>query len=155
MRIYSVIFDQVSVSAAQDAFSMKASATVPLVFLGVTLAESNKSGDANDAQLRWRIRRGQTTQGSGGSTPTPQPVDSPTDTASVVTCHVNDTTQASAGTIVTLHNDIFNIRAGLIWLPPEKLQFKIAPATCMTIEFPAAPAAALTMNGTLYFGELI
>lgn len=151
MREYSVIFDQVSVAAAQDLFSIKAAAGVPCQFIGVKLAQSTKAGDANNAQQRWRIRRGQTTQGSGGSTPTATPKGA--DTAAGGTVHVNDTTQASAGTIVTADNDVMNIEAGLIWFPPPDGQFIWQGGTCLTVEFPAVAVTA-TYNGTLYYREL-
>jgi hypothetical protein len=151
MRVYSVIFDQVSCSAAQDVFSIKASATVGCKLLAVYLAQSTKATDANNAQQRWKIRRGQTTQGSGGTTPTAQPVE-PGDAAAGGTVHVNDTTQASAGTIVTLHDDVFNIEAGLIWIATPEQQFRWAAATCLTVEFPAMAVTA-TFNGTLYYAE--
>ena len=153
MRVYSVIFDQVSCSAAQDLFSIKNTSGVPCKLLAVYLSQSTKATDANNNQQRWRIRRGQTTQGSGGSTPTPSPV-KPGDAAAGGTIHVNDTTQANTGTIVTLHDDILNIEAGLIWMPTERYQYEWAVSTCLTVEFPAIAVTA-TWNGTLVYAELV
>jgi hypothetical protein len=152
MRVYSANFDQVSISAAQDVFSIKASSTVPCKLLAIYLGQSSKATDANNAQQRWQIRRGQTSQGSGGSTITPRPV-TIADTASGVTAHANDTTQANTGTITILHDDVFNIEAGLIWIATERYQFEWSAATCLTVEFPAIAVTA-TYNGTIYFCEL-
>lgn len=152
-RIYSVTFDQVSCAAAQDLFSIKATSSTPCRLLAVYLSQTTKIGDANNNQQRWRIRRGQTTQGSGGTTPTPSPILTGS-AAAGGTVHVNDTTQASTGTIVTLHNDIFNIEAGLIWIATPEMQFTWAVSTCLTVEFPAMAVTA-TYNGTLYYEELV
>lgn len=151
-RVFSVTFDQVSCAAAQDVFSIKNTSSVPCYLISIYLSQSSQATDANNKQQRWRIRRGQTTQGSGGTTATPTPLLTGS-TAAGGTVHVNDTTQANTGTIVTLHNDIFNIEAGLIWVATPEMQFTWAVSTCLTVEFPAMAVTA-TYNGTLYYAEM-
>lgn len=151
-RLVMVTFDQVSVSAAQDLFSIKASSSVPIAPVRLILKQSTKAQDANEFQVRWRVRRGQTSQGSGGSTPTG--VKKITGDGTITsTIHANDTTQASGGTIETMVNSVFNDRAGeeFIWTPND--EFLVAVSTCLTVELPAAPSATLTMNGTLWYME--
>jgi hypothetical protein len=102
--------------------------------------------------LRVRIRAGQTTVGSGGTAPTPVPLNV-TDAAAGFTARVNDTTQASAGTIVTLMIDNWNIRTGYVWIPPEDMRIELTGGRRLTFELPAAPADSITCSGTMYVEE--
>lgn len=153
-RVYSGIFNAVTVSAAQDFFSMLPATQKPIALLGWNLGQYSDFGDAQDELVSIRVRKGQTAQGSGGSTPTPIPL-SVNDTASGVTLHANDTTIANTGTIVTTYSDTFNVRSGDKVMLPEELQPVVANATIMSLELVVAPADALTMNGTVFFKELI
>lgn len=149
-RVYTVEFDNVSVSVVQDLFSILASSTVPIEIHSVTLGQKTSTSVAT---LRVRGRRvAGPTQGSGGATPTPRPA-LPTDQASVVTAHTNDTTQAS-GTIVTLWADVWNVVNGYLYLPPSDDRPVVGAGQLFLFDLDDAPGSALTVSGTCTFGEL-
>ena len=109
--------------------------------------------DAQDEQLAIQIKAGSTTTGSGGTTPTPVPTDFG-DAASGATTKVNNTTKATAGTIVTLHSDAFNVRAGWQYRPTPEERIVIRGARRLTVELGTTPADSITFSGTLYFREI-
>lgn len=152
---YTGVFENVSISAVQDAFYLKAGATWPVKLLGLEIFQNGNSdvGDAQEEDLRWQIKIGATTAGSGGSSVTAR--NGRGNTANT-TVRANDTTQATGGTALTVLSSAFNIRNGLIWMPtPEYQEIFICPAaTVIQIAFPAAPADAITFCGTVYFEEL-
>lgn len=153
-RLYTVQFENVAVSAAQDFFSFTAADDKPLQLHAVYLSQSTEMGDAAEEFLRVQIGRGHTTVGSGGSAPTPQVLD-PGATASGFTARANDTTIASAGTNVVLHSETFNVRAGWLYLPTPQMQPKTHQgAGLLVVRLVAAPTDPLTMGGTAYIEEL-
>lgn len=155
-RVYTVVFGAVSVSAIQDAFEISPADDKPVELVGLVFNQTGNSdvGDAAEELLRWSVVRGHTTSGSGGSAPTPRPVKR-SDPAAGFTAEVNNTTIASAGTGVTLHEDSFNVRAGCIFWWPEDTEPGAAQGDgTIVVRFPAAPADAITLSGTLYVREL-
>lgn len=151
-RVYTVQFTGVAVSAAQDLFEIVAAATKSCSILGLMLGQTTDAGDAQDEFLSIAIKAGQTTTGSGGSTPTPVP-NSVTDAAAGFSAKANNTTKASAGTIVTHHADVWAVRSPYIWLPPEEMRIELPGSRRLTVELVGAPADAITCNGTLYVKE--
>ena len=151
-RLYSVVFSGITVTVAQDLFMIlpSASRTVRLhgLMLG-TLAAVNTN-------LQWNVKFGATTVGSGGTAPTPNPLDS-SDAAAGFTARVNDTTIASAGTIITLHNSCFNENAGYdFWWTPETrptAKGTSASNTRLVVGL-VTPAGSVSMSGTLYVEEI-
>jgi hypothetical protein len=153
-RIATVVFSNVSISAAQDAFEITPADDKPIELVGVCFAQRGVAdvGDAQEEMLGWTVIRGHTTSGSGGSAATPRPVKR-SDAVSF-TAEVNNTTVASAGTGVTLHEDAFNVRAGLTFWWPEGTEPETSQGdTTIVVRFPA-PADAITISGTLYVREL-
>lgn len=154
MRVYTVSFENVAVTAAQDFFEITPAANHPIVLVGITIDQFSDLGDAQEEALRFKVIRGHTTSGSGGSAATPRPLD-PGDAAASFTAEVNNTTIASAGTTVDLHAGSFNIRTGLmLWWPPESTPVANAGQTTIVVRLMAAPADSLSMSGTLYVAEL-
>jgi hypothetical protein len=93
------------------------------------------------------------TSGSGGTAPTPRVVAATAQTVGF-SAEVNNTTQAtSSGTIEILDVDVFIVRAGLLWIPPERMGFEFVNGTLGVVDLPVAPADSLTMSGTLYVVE--
>jgi len=157
VRVYSVIFDNVSVSAAQDLFEISPADDRPVQLLGLYLSNVGGTSDAGDAQeelWRWSIVRGHATSGSGGTAPTPQPVGSSLDSAAGFTAEVNNTTIASAGTGVTLHADGWNVRVPLqvIW-PPEMRPAASQANGTIVVRLLSTPADAVSVSGVLYVAE--
>jgi hypothetical protein len=157
-RIYSAQFSGVTLTSAtpQDAFSLKASAAGKGKLHALFLSQSVKAQDAGDAQIAYQITTGATTQGSGGSTPTINEPAGDT-TTSIMTAHANDTTQASAGTILTCHSDSFNDRAGLpLVLTPEMRELFVWGVSTMLVVKILSPSQTYTsgFNGTIYWEEI-
>ena len=153
-RVYTVSFSAVAVTAAQDFFEIIPAADHPVVLLGVFIDQYSDVGDAEEELLRWSIVRGHATGGSGGSAPTPVPLD-PGDAAANFDAEVNNTTIASAGTGVTLHSGAFNIRSGLaVMFPPEMTPMANNGDDTIVVRLLANPTDSLSMSGTLYVAEL-
>jgi hypothetical protein len=147
-RVYTVEFENVAVTAAQDLFSLDAATDKPIELVALELAQNTELGDAAEEQLRFRVIRGHTTVGSGGTAPTPQPT-SPGDTAAGFTARVNDTTIASAGTGVNLLSTSYNVRVGYAWGPvPYGMGFWTSGTSLLVVRLLAAPADSVSMSGT-------
>jgi hypothetical protein len=154
MREYTVIIPPTSVSVAQDLAELVPGANKPFELFGLELYQTSDVGDATEKILNWQVIVGNTTSGSGGTAPTPQPLN-PNDAAAGFTCEVNNTTQASAGTPSTLHSGGWNTRAGLsMWWPQGSGPKASATHSRMRIA-QSAPGDAITMGGTAYVRELI
>ena len=78
-RMYSCVFEEVSVTEDQDLFEIVAPSTAAVVLHSVIITQSSDAGDAQDEQLSCIFHRGGGA-GSAGTTPTPRPL-SPGDSA--------------------------------------------------------------------------
>lgn len=154
-RVYTVEFENVTVSAAQDFFEIAPADDIPVKIRELELSQFSDVSDAAEEILRIRFIRGHTSSGSGGSSPTPRPLDH-RDAAASFTAETNNTTIASAGTGVNLRSTAMNIRiAPTLWLPiPEAVQRVDQGQTLWVCRLMAAPTDALSMSGTLTVEEL-
>lgn len=154
MAVYTVEFENVAVTASQDFFEITPADDRPVALLGLELYQYTDFADAAEEILRCRIIRGHATGGSGGSAPTPRPID-PRSAAAGFAAEVNNTTIASTGSPVNLTSFYFNIRVGyMIWWPP-RIQPKADQAdTTIVVRLLANPTDSLSMCGTLYVEEL-
>lgn len=152
-RVYTVVFDAVAITAAQDGFEITPADDKPIEILRILMGQTSDSGDAQDEQIQMKIVRGNTTSGSGGTGPTPQPL-SPGDAAAGFTAEVNNTTQASSGTAVTLVATAWNVRAGLdLWFAEDERPRASQTNTTIRIAL-TAPADSLTTSATIWVREL-
>lgn len=152
--IYTVQFNGVAVTAQQDLFELTAASGKPIVILGFKLTQTTEVGDAQEEGLSILIKSGQTTSGSGGSTPTPVSVDSSNTVAAGFASEANNTTKASTGTIVTHMAEAWNIRMPLEVLFTQEQQLVMAASRRLTIELATTPADSITMNGTIWVQEI-
>jgi hypothetical protein len=152
-NVYTVSFEGVAATVVQDLFEINASSTKSLRVLGLFLSQYTEEGDAQDELLRVRVRRGLATSGSGGSTSTPAALN-PSSSAASFTAEINNTTQASTGSPVTLHVDAFNVRAGYVLILPPEMQWIVPASGRLTIELNEAPTDSVTLGGTLYVEEI-
>jgi hypothetical protein len=157
MRVYTVTFENVSVSAAQDFFEISPADDKPITILGLSLDNVGGTADAGDAQeelLRVLIRRGHTVSGSGGSAPTPRPTKDSVDTAAGFAAEVNNTTIANTGTTHDLDAFGWNVRVPLMrWFPPEMRLGASQADTTIVVRLLSTPADAISMSGTLWVAE--
>lgn len=152
MAIFTVTMNGVAVSALQDLYHVKAGSVYPILIHSLQLGQ--KGLTAVEAKEVVFLRHTATvTQGSGGSSPTPQPVAN-LGATSGATVHMNDTTPASAGTLTAIGADTWQFLNGLFWLPPPEDRPLIVPGTGFIVKLPTAPSGAMTVYGTLTFEEL-
>jgi hypothetical protein len=157
-RLYTVIFENVSISAAQDLFELTPADDKPIELAGLYISNVGGTADAGDAQeeiLRWAIISGHTTSGSGGTAPTPNKAKSRADAAAGFTAEVNNTTIASAGTPLTLHADGWNVRIpGGAWIVPPEMRIGASQAdTTIVVRLLSTPNDAISVSATLYVLE--
>jgi hypothetical protein len=158
-RLYVVQFNAVSVTAQQDFFYLKPAADKMIFLENVTLNVVGGAADAGDAQeelLSIEIIKlpATVTAGSGGTAPTPTPVQT-NDAAAGFTARANDTTKATtSGTALPMAPDGMNSRAGALLLPIPEHRVPCANAQAIVVRLNTTPADALTMNGYAYVREL-
>lgn len=151
-RVYTVQFNGVAVTAQQDFFEIVAAAGKNCRLLAAYLSQLTEAGDAAEEELLLLYKTGATTSGSGGSAPTPVPLNV-TDAAAGFTAEVNNTTKASAGTIVTHHAEHWNVRMPYQLILPDKMQIELTGSRRFTLELATTPADSITIAGTLYVEE--
>lgn len=152
-RSYAVSFNAVAITAAQDLFEISPADDKPVRLLGLVIGQYSDVGDAASENLNVSVIRGYTASGSGGSTPTPTPIDG-IDTAAGFAAEANNTTVANTGTAVTLLSDVWNTQAGYqIWWP-EGVQPQASQANTTIVVRITAPADSITANATLYVQEV-
>jgi hypothetical protein len=158
-REYTVSFDNVTVSAAQDLFNLQAAANKPIRIVAVKLNNVGGTADAGDAQeelLRISYKRlaSAVTNGSGGTAPTPAKLDS-NDAAAGLTARVNDvTTRAtSSGATTVIDPDGFNVRIPYLWVPTPEARIEAVNGEALIIGLETAPADAISLSGTVYVEE--
>lgn len=149
-RMYTAVFTGVAVTAQQDLFEINAPATGSVIIHSLEITQSTEVGDAQEEGLSILIKSGQTTSGSGGSTPTAIPIIFG-DTAFGGTVETNNTTKATAGTIVTHGSYNWNVRGEFmrIWTPETRPT--MPPSRRLTVELATTPADSITMSGTIIF----
>lgn len=151
-RVYTVEFESDAATTADDLFELDAAAEHPIELFGIFITQSTEFADAAEEMIRYRIIRGHTTSGSGGSTATPRPADDG-DAAAGFTCETNNTTIASAGTAVNLYSGNFNLRIGeALWLP-EGSGFWTRGTSLLVARLVAAPTDSTSFTGTLFVRE--
>lgn len=153
MPMQTAQFNGVAITAQQDLFELLAPAAKAVRLYMLTLTQTSEVGDAQEEGLSLLFKRGQTTTGSGGSTPTVTALSSH-DADGSSTVKSNNTTKATAGTIKTWWADAWYVRSPYLWLPVPELRPLIAPGIRMTIELATTPADSITASGTLVFDEL-
>lgn len=152
--MYPVTFENISVTALQDLFSLAAADDKPIEICGLSFSQTGNSdvGDAQEEMLRFSITRGLTSVGSGGSNPTPPPM-MDGGQACAFTARTNDTTQATTGTEVRLFADAFNVRQGYLNYFPEDFRPSSVQGKLLLVKLLGAPADAITLTGCVWVRE--
>lgn len=149
-RMYSVTFEEVAVTTVQDLFEIVAPADAIVKIHSFSISQSSDAGDSESEQLNVLMHRGSTT-GSGGSTPTPAPLEAG-DADFGGTAEVNNTSQSTEGTQLGSWN--FNVMAGLDVVFTPETRPVISPSGRLIIELQTAPTDSLTMSGVVFFEEI-
>jgi hypothetical protein len=152
-RVYSAIFEGVSVSGAQDFFTILAADRKSVAIHEIVIADHDSDADE---KLRVRVVAGASaTTGSGGSAATPRPLN-PTEAAAGASVTTNNTTKMTAGSgaITTIKADAFNTASGWFWVPTPECRPVVGGGNRITVELVSAPAAARAMTGCVIFEEI-
>lgn len=159
-RVYTVQFDNLPITTAADFFELNPAADKPIRLLAVDIGQTNRTGDANEDMVRWSVSRfsGATiTSGSGGTTPTPTPLN-PADAAAGFTAEAANTTAATtSGSNFVVHVSTFNTRVGLLWVPPPECLVQCIDNggnAMLLVRLLEAPSASTTFSGCAYVEEL-
>jgi len=146
-RMYTVSFEDVAVTLAQDLWQIEA-VTVPAIIHQISVSQSSDFGDAAAENLVIKMRR--VTDALTNVT-AEQQLDTG-DAAALADLNVNDTTQFVTG-VATIWAEAWNIALPFIWMPPpeQRIVVPVGDVVVVTIE---APADALTMHGTMVFEEV-
>jgi hypothetical protein len=141
----------------QDFFELIAPTNKSVVLHAIELEQTTEVGDAQEEGLAILLKRGvgSVTTGSGGTTPTPVPVDAG-DSAFGGTTKINNTTKmvAGSGVISTLANWAWNVRVPFLKLFTPELRPVIKGGDRFTVELGTNPADSITFSATIWFEEI-
>jgi len=152
-RIYTAQFNAVAVTAQQDFFEINVPSDACVIIHDICLTQVSEIGDAQEEGLAVLFKSGQTTSGSGGTTPTAVPKELG-DVAYGGTVEANNTTKATAGTIVTRHAWNWNIRIPFEKVFTPETRPVLSPGVRATLELATTPADSITVSGYVTFEEL-
>lgn len=166
-RIYTVQFEAVAVSAAQDLFAIIATTTPKSVrLLRCTLSNENSTIPASQTLgIQVLVFNGATiTAGSGGTTPTIQKVDNGDPSATGFTAAANNTTGATTtGTTNIVYDGGFHVYNGFDESfvvdgsnPRGAMPIMVqaaANAGSIIVRLKNAPAASLNLSGCIWVEE--
>lgn len=154
--IYTVSFAASSFTNANgdyDFFELTPADDRPIEVVAIYIGNKSEVGDAQDEMVEWSIVTDNATSGNGTST-TPRPLD-PRDASAGFTAETVASTVASTGTEIFLHQDTFNIRAGLQIIFPEQMRPRCDQAdTMLCIRMEQGLADDASIAGTVYVREL-
>ena len=148
--IYSVEFNSVAVTVAQDLFQIEA-ITVPIKIHMISISQISDVGDSAAESLLIRLRGGITDAVTDDLAAVPY--QSARATANLSDLAINETSQLTTAA-VDVYSEGWNIALPFIWLPPPEDRYEIQPTDAFVVDLATAPADSLTMSGTVIFEEL-
>lgn len=157
-KVFTVLFTASAQTNKVDWFELITGASGKICLLGLDIGQTTELGDAAEEQVDWYIKRGtgSYTSGSGGNTSVARnPVD-PGDASATFTAETLNTTQilVGSGTLTTVFNSTFNLRAGLqVFWTPETAPM-IGASSALAIGMTGNPADSVTWVGTAYVAEI-
>jgi hypothetical protein len=143
-RVYATYFDNVTVAAVQDVFSLRAAGAANGCELHHIMLSAG--GVTAAAEIRLRLKRlpATVTAGSVGTAPTISAVDSGDTKAATAVVRANDTTQATtSGTAAILLAWQWNVLGMFEHLPAPEDRENIQPGEALVLDIPATPASTV------------
>ena len=153
-RRYAVDITPTAVTVAADLIEITPATNKPVIVHSVDILQTTDLGDAAEEIIGLLWVRGHATSGSGGSAPTPRPLN-PSDAAAGFTAETTNSTAASAGTGVNLQRHGWNIRVpfAMIYTPETRPEASAANTT-LVLRMAAAPADSITISGSVVVEEM-
>lgn len=158
-RIYTVTMQGTVTSAGGDTdwLEILPADDKPVLLRGLLISQISEVGDAAEEGLRFSIIRLPATvsSGSGGSAPTPAPLDS-ADAAAGFAAEVNNTTIATtSGTAVTLVELGWNERNSPyeMWFPDDRFAPKVKQGEGLVVRQQTTLADDMTACATFWLEE--
>lgn len=149
---YSAVAPFTAQTASIDLFEIVAPSDAVILFLSLYVGQITEFGDAQAELLKLQLIKDYSTSGSGGSAVTPRLM-SHGFAAAGSTVEANNTTLATGGTPLTMHEDSYNVANGYNLRDlPEEFRF-LSPGERMVLRL-SAPADSTTLGGTLNFVEI-
>lgn len=153
MRVYTVGFQNISVSAVQDLIALYAGANGAIEIISAWLEQVTQTSNGN-LRLSWKRLPATVTAGSAGSAGTVNKTRSG-DAAATVTARTNDTTQATTGGTAVVMPDGWNLLNGYFYQPAPDARIACNPSEALVLSLDQAPGSAVVVNGSVTFRELI
>src|SRR5689334_17393083 len=138
-RIYTVVHQGTIANASGDVdlLEILPADDKPVKLRGLLLSQISEVADAQEEGLRITIKRlpATVTSGSGGSTPTPQPMDSADAAAGFAAETGNSTVATTNGTAVTLAEIGWNERNSPyeMWFPDDRFCPKVKQGEALVV----------------------
>lgn len=158
-QMYTARFDNVTVTALQDLFEIKAAASCVVIIHDWSVFQTSDTSDAAEEILLLQTIRGDSAEvsGSGGSTVTPQKQQS-LQAAAASTVEANNTTRNGSGS-PPASSDILGAYGWNVRVPLEKVYTPetrpvVGPGAFFVLSLPNPPADSLTLGGTITFEEI-
>ena len=153
-RMYAVDIAPAAITVAADVIEITPADDKPIKVHGFEIFQTTDLGDAQEEIIGLFWIRGHTVSGSGGSTPTPRPLN-PNDAAAGFTAETLNTTPANTGTTVQLQRHGWNVRipTPVVYTPEGRPEASQANTT-LILRMAAAPADSITMSGYVLIEEL-
>lgn len=153
MRLYSVAFKDVAVTAAQDLFGLLSTANMAFKVHAIELGQRTlATWEAKNVRLTRMPATA--TVGSGGAAGTLKPLN-PSDVAATVTARINDTVaQTTSGTATDIFAREWEFLNGFFWLPAPEQRPIIRPSEGLVLRLDTAPSASMTASGYMLIEEL-
>lgn len=158
-RIYTVVLDGTLTAAGgtTDLFEFTPADDKPIALRGLILSQRSEVGDVAEEDIGINIDRltATVTSGSGGTAPTPQPVDD-SDAASGFSAEVNNTTKATtSGTTSVLDAFAWNERVTPTerWWPDSEFALKARQGSVIVIRTTSTIADDISILATAYIEE--
>jgi hypothetical protein len=147
-RIYTVVVNAASPAAVFDLAELNPNSAKPIRLRRLTIGQSS---DTDTEVLGVSIIRAHSTSGSGGTAPTPRPLNSNTPAAGFG-AEVMNTTQAIGGSPVVLAEAAFHVANGIDLAFSDEEAPEAVNGERLVVAM-SAPADALTMRATLWVEE--
>lgn len=153
-RMYVVDIAPAAITVAADVIELTPADDKRIIVHGYEIVQTTELGDAAEEIIGLFWIRGHTVSGSGGSAPTPRPLN-PTDAAAAFTAETLNTTPANTGTTVQLQRHGWNVRIPTqVIYTPETRPHGSQAETTLILRMAAAPADSTTISGYVLVEEL-